>query len=169
MKPGTLLIRADANVSIGIGHVMRCLALAQAWEDAGGNAFFAIAEIPEALALRLKSNGFALLPIQATPGGSVDASATVAHASQLRADWVVVDRDRFSNDFCDGIRVSGFRLLLIDDFAERETFSAGPDREREPSPIACTDAKETCWLVRSMYCCGERFRNQAQKPQEKRR
>jgi len=34
-----LLIRADADTQIGTGHLMRCLALGQAWQDAGGRGF----------------------------------------------------------------------------------------------------------------------------------
>jgi len=35
-----LLIRADAGTDIGTGHFMRCLALGQAWKDAGGKVIF---------------------------------------------------------------------------------------------------------------------------------
>jgi len=31
-----LYIRADADGKIGTGHIMRCIALAQAWQDQGG-------------------------------------------------------------------------------------------------------------------------------------
>ena len=31
--PGPLILRADATPQMGSGHVMRCLALAEAWRD----------------------------------------------------------------------------------------------------------------------------------------
>lgn len=35
-----LIVRVDATTAMGGGHLVRCLALAQAWKDAGGNAAF---------------------------------------------------------------------------------------------------------------------------------
>ena len=36
----SLVIRADATTAMGTGHVMRCIALAQAWQDHGGKVTF---------------------------------------------------------------------------------------------------------------------------------
>ena len=47
--PYTLFIRADASVSIGTGHIMRMIALGQAWQAQGGEVHFLCAEITPAL------------------------------------------------------------------------------------------------------------------------
>lgn len=124
MKPGILLIRADASLAIGTGHVMRCLALAQAWQDAGGTVSIAVAELPDALLPRVTAEGVSLSRVHATPGSPEDAGETVAQAHRLRADWVVIDGDRFGSDFVKTVRAASFRVLLIDDFADRESFPA---------------------------------------------
>jgi UDP-2,4-diacetamido-2,4,6-trideoxy-beta-L-altropyranose hydrolase len=122
MKPAVLLIRADAGHAIGTGHVMRCLALAQAWQDTGGTASLATAELPDVLAPRLTAERVSLSRIQAIPGSSEDARETIAWARRLAADWVVIDGDRFGADFLETIRLAGVRVLLIDDFASRDSF-----------------------------------------------
>jgi UDP-2,4-diacetamido-2,4,6-trideoxy-beta-L-altropyranose hydrolase len=124
MKPGALLIRADASLAIGTGHVMRCLALAQAWQDAGGSASLAAAELPDALSPRVTAEGVSLVRVNATPGGPDDAAETVAQGHRLKADWVVIDGDRFGSDFLAAVRAAGLRVLLIDDVAARESFPA---------------------------------------------
>jgi UDP-2,4-diacetamido-2,4,6-trideoxy-beta-L-altropyranose hydrolase len=124
MKTGTLLIRADASLAIGTGHVMRCLALAQAWQAAGGTTSLATTELPDALAPRVTAEGVALTWIRAIAGSAEDARETVAQARRIGADWVVIDGDRFGSDFLGTVRSAGFRVLLIDDFADRDSFPA---------------------------------------------
>src|ERR1035438_4860894 len=99
MTVATLLIRADASVAIGTGHVMRCLALAQAWQDAGGRAVFAMAEIPEALLQRLTFEGFDTISLPTIPGSSEDAELSLSLARQVQANWLVIDGDRFARQF----------------------------------------------------------------------
>ena len=122
MKPGRLLIRADASLAIGTGHVMRCLALAQAWRDSGGSVGLAVAELPDALAPRFIGEGVSLNRVHGVPGSSEDAAETIVQARKLMADWVVVDGDRFDSCFLETVQAAALRVLLIDDFAERKTF-----------------------------------------------
>ena len=124
MARETLVFRCDANGAIGTGHVMRCLALAQAWQDAGGSVAFAAAELPLSLAARLRSETVGLTNIEDVPGASGDAATTIRLAQEAGAGWVVVDGDRFGVDFFQHIRESGLRVLLIDDFARRDSFPA---------------------------------------------
>lgn len=54
-----LFIRADGNSTIGSGHVMRCLAVAQAAREQGAQCIFVGAD--EAMRFRIEQAGFALL------------------------------------------------------------------------------------------------------------
>ena len=78
---------------------MRCLALAQAWKDAGGSAIFAMAgEMPE-IECRLKGDGFAVHRIFAKPGSEKDAALTADLAISLKACFVVVDGYHFGAEY----------------------------------------------------------------------
>jgi UDP-2,4-diacetamido-2,4,6-trideoxy-beta-L-altropyranose hydrolase len=58
-----LLIRADADSRLGIGHIMRCLALAQAWRQKHGAVTF-IGRLESApLRTRLAREGFGILSV----------------------------------------------------------------------------------------------------------
>lgn len=78
--PESLFIRTDASPQIGTGHVMRCLALAQAWTKTGGAVHFVCANITPSLEERLVSEGFQIHKIKTTPGSIDDAAQTCSVA-----------------------------------------------------------------------------------------
>ena len=51
----TLVIRVDSNSKIGLGHVMRCRAFAQAWARQGGHSIFVMADPSPIILKRLVS------------------------------------------------------------------------------------------------------------------
>jgi len=116
--PGkTLLIRADASAEIGAGHVMRCLALAQAWQRSGGRAILAFAAGAE-LEERIRSEGAEVARIQAKPGSRGDAVQTADLRARLQADWLVLDGYHFSADYRRSMQSATSRLLLVDEGPE---------------------------------------------------
>jgi UDP-2,4-diacetamido-2,4,6-trideoxy-beta-L-altropyranose hydrolase len=119
-----LLFRGDASATIGTGHVMRCLAMAQAWKRAGGEAVFAIAESPEALIKRFVDDGFSTISFPVVPASSDDFELLLSHVRRLDAKWVVIDGDHFDSEFLLHLHDSGIRTLLLDDFVARPAFPA---------------------------------------------
>jgi spore coat polysaccharide biosynthesis predicted glycosyltransferase SpsG len=111
-----IVFRADAGAEIGTGHIMRCLALAQAWHDAGGSSIFASVTCPPGLADRLRCEGSALETIAAEPGSGEDAEQTARVAAREAADWLVLDGYRFDDAFEDSIRTGGARVCAFDDY-----------------------------------------------------
>jgi len=112
---GTLLIRADAGIASGMGHGMRCLAIAQAWQDAGGDCVFALNEIA-ALEQRLCSERMTVSPIDAPAGSQQDLAQLVKLARVNNASWVVVDGYVFNGEYQFALKQAGLNVLFLDDF-----------------------------------------------------
>ena len=55
-----LIIRTDATPKVLTGHMMRCLALAQAWQDQGGAVIFISHCESDVLRKRIVAEGFDL-------------------------------------------------------------------------------------------------------------
>jgi UDP-2,4-diacetamido-2,4,6-trideoxy-beta-L-altropyranose hydrolase len=124
MALGAILIRADASPEIGTGHVMRCLALAQAWQDAGGRAVFAMAHSFPALEARLTAEEFAIVGLSGMIHRNEDARRTQEIAKQLTANWVVVDGYQFDANYQLAIKDAGVKLLFLDDIAHCTSYAA---------------------------------------------
>jgi len=111
-----LLIRVDSSVDIGAGHIMRCLALAEAWHDFGGRVIFVVAKGAPEIETRLKSEGIEVFCLKTQAGGQDDASQTTRLALKKGACWIVVDGYHFGAEYQKNIKNSGLHLLFIDDY-----------------------------------------------------
>jgi UDP-2,4-diacetamido-2,4,6-trideoxy-beta-L-altropyranose hydrolase len=121
---GTILLRADASVAMGTGHAMRCLALSQAWQDAGGTATFAMAETTLAVTNRLQLENVETKSISARTGSNEDAQAVIELARHSHADWIVVDGYSFEADYQRALKSAGFKILFIDDYGHAKHYFA---------------------------------------------
>ena len=120
----TLIIRADANATIGHGHVMRCLALAQAWQDRGGRCVFVTSQPVPAIEARLASEGCTVLKLQATPGSREDASQLADSAVQHDVHWAVIDGYHFGLEYQQILKSAGLKLVVIDDYGQIGAYAA---------------------------------------------
>jgi UDP-2,4-diacetamido-2,4,6-trideoxy-beta-L-altropyranose hydrolase len=128
---GTLLVRADAGPQIGTGHLMRSLALAHAWQSAGGRATFVTCCSVEGLRARIQAAGAGLLALERPHPDPADLAATLALLARVRSQsaspeptWIVLDGYQFDPAYQQAIRRAGCRLLVIDDMAHLAHYHA---------------------------------------------
>ena len=119
-----MLIRADASPEIGTGHVMRCLALAQAWQDAGGKATFLMAQSTPSILARLAAENCTVIPLSAVPGTNEDGDLTNECALRMEAEWLIVDGYAFSGQYQEQVRHHERKLLCVDDSGRCDRYVA---------------------------------------------
>ena len=132
-----IAFRTDASKRIGTGHVMRCLALAEALQARGAQLTFVCRELDGHLgdAIRKAGHGCALLPraaqLETAGNGTAHADwlevSAETDAAQTRleldrlggVDWLVVDHYALDADWQRRQRPAARNILVIDDLADR--------------------------------------------------
>lgn len=123
-SPSPLIIRADASEMIGIGHVMRCLALGQAWQDQGGSVLFLTATTDSKVLKRLEVDGFHIIHIRSPYPSLSDLTTTLSVLSQYPDSWITLDGYHFDSAYQQTVKATGNRLLVIDDIAKLDQYYA---------------------------------------------
>lgn len=129
-----IIFRADASLSIGTGHVMRCLTLARALHAQGATCRFVTRALPGHLAAQIEAAGFGVTLLPAPTGPAPDTPPAHAawagvdwatDAAETRAtlgnrpDWLVMDHYAFDARWQRAVRTEGTKLMVIDDLADR--------------------------------------------------
>jgi UDP-2,4-diacetamido-2,4,6-trideoxy-beta-L-altropyranose hydrolase len=114
-KSGPLVLRCDAGEAVGIGHVMRCLALAQAWKQTQGDAVFVMVRPNALIGERIKDEGFEIVHLDADPGTVRDSERVGQIARAHGSNWLVVDGYIFDVNYQRALKAAELNVLLVDD------------------------------------------------------
>jgi UDP-2,4-diacetamido-2,4,6-trideoxy-beta-L-altropyranose hydrolase len=129
--------RVDASLNIGAGHVMRCLALADALYERGVHCTFICRPQPGQLMDLINQRGHQVISLPALFGSYEPTFGAPVHAAwlgadwvrdaaessqalaQLRPDWLVVDHYALDGQWEQALRPYCKQLMVIDDLADR--------------------------------------------------
>lgn len=136
-----IAFRADASLQIGTGHVMRCLTLADALRERGGNCSFvcrphqghlldliaqrghqalALPELQEGAQTKNNSPEHAhWLGTDWTTDAQYTQQALIAHKGGEPVAWLVVDHYALDARWEEALRPQAKRIMVIDDLADR--------------------------------------------------
>lgn len=135
--PMRIAFRTDASVQIGTGHVMRCLALADALRVRGAECMFICRPHTGHLLDLIVQRGHKAVALPMLGAGAGHGPAEPAYAAWLgtdwqtdaedtrqvmgleAADWLVVDHYALDLQWEQALRCTYQRLMVIDDLADR--------------------------------------------------
>ncbi len=103
---------------------MRCLALGQAWKDAGGHITFITACQSDGLLQRLRDERFEIHQLTCSYPDPADWDQTKAVMSSKQNAWFVLDGYHFDPPYHQRIKDSGHQLLVIDEMAHLDHYHA---------------------------------------------
>jgi UDP-2,4-diacetamido-2,4,6-trideoxy-beta-L-altropyranose hydrolase len=150
-----LFLRVDASVSMGIGHLMRCISLAEAAHEQNIEPIFLIREAPSAILTRLKNEGFLYYQMRGMPEIESEVDEVMENAAGAKSgNWIVLDGYHFNAAYQSAYRARGLAVMAIDDYGHVASYEA--DLVLNPNLYASMKfypncAKHTEFLLGSSY------------------
>lgn len=129
-----LFIRADAGTKIGIGHMMRCLALAERLEKKFDKIVVISNQLPRSLSTAIKNKGYSVhhicgytheeqkiqLEHKKAIKNDVKQCSKIIKMYRGTSNWLLVDHYGIDHKWEDIIRNNVEKIIVIDDLANRK-------------------------------------------------
>ena len=109
-----VIFRVEGEPSIGLGHIMRCMALAQSLVKSGHEVLFFMSPRSQQFCHSRADWPGTILPIVGIDK-SEESSWFVKRCTDLCADWVVLDGYDFDQAYRQSLQCDVFNLVVFDD------------------------------------------------------
>lgn len=110
-----MIIRVDANRNIGMGHLLRCLAIAESLSARGAHLRFVMSKPSGEVEDLVTARGHDLRSVHST-GDVVRDAEQVAQFARATNNVVLVDGYTFTDRFERLLDLTGLRVAVFDDF-----------------------------------------------------
>ncbi len=142
-----VLVRADASIAIGVGHVARCLTIAEELTNAGFTVEFICRETTGNAISLIEKNNYKTHRLPDRLSTETDAELTKQIArSHPKPAWLVVDHYALDADWHHELRPFTNHIMVIDDLANRphdcdllldQNLHPDPTRYDQLTPTGC--------------------------------
>lgn len=112
-----IMFRADASISGGAGHLVRCLALAARLRESGCKCTFAVNRETRKTVTALSRLDYEIIEL---PASGENEAAILSGYCPENVSWLVVDHYQRDAAFESACRPWAKNILVIDDLADRE-------------------------------------------------
>ena len=127
----SVVFRVDASINIGIGHVMRCLTLADEIKKTDSDILFICRELKGNLRRLINKRGFEVSLIHHNLEGKKnnkdfswlpDVNETIDIIRNINPTWLIIDHYGIDYRWHDKIRKHTNQIMVIDDLANRQMY-----------------------------------------------
>jgi UDP-2,4-diacetamido-2,4,6-trideoxy-beta-L-altropyranose hydrolase len=114
------IIRADSSLTIGSGHIIRCLTLGNHIRDLGHKVSFMCRELSGNIIKIIEENNFKVIKLE-TEGEIIEVQTIL---SEEMPDWVIVDHYDLGIEWEKAVLSQNTKLFVIDDLFRNHQCSA---------------------------------------------
>ena len=117
-KKENILIRVDASKEIGLGHLMRQIALAQHFQDHNIKPTILTQINNKQILKKIEDENidYILFPNN-TVSLIEDTNITLEKAKEIQCKWIILDGYQFDTNYQKRLKQEEFKLLSVDDYA----------------------------------------------------
>jgi len=115
---GNIIFRCDASPHIGLGHLMRCLSLAEELTRRNNQCYFLSKTTEKTLIQKILKTKSTYLHLALDLNICNDAKKIIELSAEKKINWTVIDHYDIDSDYLKSLKTKKLQILSIDDTAE---------------------------------------------------